>query len=1182
MRGDFSAWSKDRSQNYRGTLHQQGRVLLDRDWNAQTEIFNEWQETAGRDVFGAGVAAVPAEVPESFWVTEARIDAGVVNISANKGHVWADGLLIESAKAITNRVATYLNLPPATLPNPANTPRDTVILETWLEELNPFQAPSLLIEPALGGVDTTERIQTAYRFRLYRLEDGETCDSIIPKLKDDFSIKGKLTVKLNPNVNSDGDCPVVESGGYTGFEHRLYRIEIAETNKTGSWFKWSQFNGGLVGTGDFDAVNRKVAIHGNKNAIVHSGLSEFYLEALDLDENLGYWRVIYAAKATLDPDNILSLPPAGDPKEFLGPLPPTPSKGKRFFRLWNGIEPVANYVAAEKDLPDLVGIKLQFDTGAADKYTSSDFWTFEIRAAGIENPAVLIGDPVTFAGFPPQGIYYHRVPLAEVTWTGNVVTGNDIEDCRRVFQPLTKLKTCCTYRVGDGIHSHGDFTKIQDAINALPKEGGEVCILPGLYEENIVLKEPHNRNISLKGCGGRTVIRFKTDEPVIYVQYGQGIRVESLAVEAHENGIGIFLEGEERTAGNEIINKYLKDIVLSGLRVTAAKNCAIKAHTAQFLTLSNSVIYIRDSETREAGVYLAGDDMLVERSEIRVILEVLAKYGNESTNDLNLLTPAQGASGGLQIGGGSERVRIIDNLIVSGTRNGITLGSIDLIQDQNVITNHGPFYPKSLVRDCCKPDDGFIDDNDETDDGMRPVAGPPLEDILIKYNRILNMGRNGIGVATFFSLGDKVDPIDSKAIDKFTKKGMISVNGLVITENRIEKCMNLAPQDTPEKLSTLMGYGGITLADTEALVIRDNFIVDNGPDFLEPICGIFVLMGRGIEISRNHILNNGERSDKEITTKSVKNGVRGGIFIVRALTPSVDVSPVSPGKMMFSSGFPAAKIQENIVTVPLGRSLTIIADGAVSIVGNQFTSFGIPPVNFDTLLGTIVNSISSTGQLTADEMLQLISLIAGNVLVFDLGRAAFLSPQASGYANMKTGVAVGAANNAIGIAAGAGFTGSSASAAKIGNRFFAKGTVLFSNNQCHQNLFTTGWSFAISSVFIASLDDIGFHNNQCDCDLDEDWLLVNALVFGVTARVSDNRFSESLFKVMFSAAAFGLQNITTDNESVHCLLVKGWAYLNRHNLVLFEIGTVNGDVAKYAGAHPCDHTEQMFGGFGVG
>src|SRR3954451_22067900 len=98
MRGDFSVWAKDRSHNFRGTLHQQGRVLLDRDWNAQTEITGEWQETAARDAFGAGIVAVPTEFPDGFKVVQADNVAAApahVEISLKKGRVWADGLLVE-------------------------------------------------------------------------------------------------------------------------------------------------------------------------------------------------------------------------------------------------------------------------------------------------------------------------------------------------------------------------------------------------------------------------------------------------------------------------------------------------------------------------------------------------------------------------------------------------------------------------------------------------------------------------------------------------------------------------------------------------------------------------------------------------------------------------------------------------------------------------------------------------------------------------------------------------------------------------------------------------------------------------------------------------------------------------------------------------------------------------------
>ena len=67
MRGDFSSWRDEHRQNFVGVLHQQGRVLLDADWNAQTELNNDWQDTAGMDIIGAGVAAIPSISPTVFW-----------------------------------------------------------------------------------------------------------------------------------------------------------------------------------------------------------------------------------------------------------------------------------------------------------------------------------------------------------------------------------------------------------------------------------------------------------------------------------------------------------------------------------------------------------------------------------------------------------------------------------------------------------------------------------------------------------------------------------------------------------------------------------------------------------------------------------------------------------------------------------------------------------------------------------------------------------------------------------------------------------------------------------------------------------------------------------------------------------------------------------------------------------
>ena len=130
MRGDFSIWRNERRQNFNGVLHQQGRVLLDADWNAQTNLTNDWQDTAGRDIIGAGVAAVPADAPDSFKIKAATVTAGNVDLTVAPGRVWADGLLAYiDGTADVQRLGTYLNPPFQTnppAPRWAQRPRDAV------------------------------------------------------------------------------------------------------------------------------------------------------------------------------------------------------------------------------------------------------------------------------------------------------------------------------------------------------------------------------------------------------------------------------------------------------------------------------------------------------------------------------------------------------------------------------------------------------------------------------------------------------------------------------------------------------------------------------------------------------------------------------------------------------------------------------------------------------------------------------------------------------------------------------------------------------------------------------------------------------------------------------------------------------------------------------------------------
>jgi len=109
MRGDFSNWRFNPHGNDQGLLFQQGRVTLDADLTEAGLIELNWRTQAGRDVIGAGVAAVPAGEADGWRVTAAAVQGNAVHVSLQPGRIWADGqLLYLPGVSAVDRVANYL------------------------------------------------------------------------------------------------------------------------------------------------------------------------------------------------------------------------------------------------------------------------------------------------------------------------------------------------------------------------------------------------------------------------------------------------------------------------------------------------------------------------------------------------------------------------------------------------------------------------------------------------------------------------------------------------------------------------------------------------------------------------------------------------------------------------------------------------------------------------------------------------------------------------------------------------------------------------------------------------------------------------------------------------------------------------------------------------------------------
>jgi hypothetical protein len=1176
MNGDFSQSNGhlsplriDPEDNFSGVLHQQGRVLLDRDWNAQTSITTHWQDQAGRDVIGTAVAAVPAGESDGVRIQSASVDAsGQVELAIRPGRVWADGILAylpgeePDPTADVRRIATYLQPPIQDPPGDVSTidegVRDAVILEVWREALNGFQEPHTLIEPALGGPDTTERVLTAMRFRLFRLAPGDTCRSIVAGLQDDFENKGKLKVSLQPPTTIPGDCPVEEGGGYVGFEHFLYRVEIAQVDDPQVMFKWSQFNGGLVGRGDCDlgGTDKKITITANDQAIKMSGLSDVYLEVVELDPDQGLWRVTYGAEVTLNGDDL----EVAQERYKESNLP----SGNVFFRLWTEIRRIADFLKAAApaeptELRD--GIRLEFDPAGAANYQPGDYWTFQVRAGEIPNLDVLIDDE------PPQGIRYYRVPLAILNWNddGDIsVEEEEIEDCRDIFPPLTSQTGCCSFTVGDGVSSRGDFDSIEQAVRHLPVTGGDICLLPGLHKTNVVIED--RQNIKVRGCDRRTKVIPREEDregPIFRIVDSQGITLERMDL-ISLGGTAIVVEGAEPGA--------LQDVTIRDNRILAYEN-AVRAVRADSVNIHRNKMNMLDKEGAGVAIYMMAEDSVIERNNVSVVsaeasppppddvvvdeqppdptdpcadLEVV--YGNNIYlvgyavalwEFVEILAPRNpfNALGGIQIAGGSERVKVLENRVWGGAGNGITLGNgldastpDDEVPDENrpVIRHTGRTISGIAIaaergvegitlafqRNDDRPLQGVTDSKGifavpaEEGDYQVSVASPGY-----KIQSIEDVSSNS-EIGPFFRINleeAEVEPRDTLAFiyeiqidqNEISEMGLSGIGiprvaisddprrllarlgspvvTLAIYRNHIFNCLQNPFDSDLRAEARSRGFGGVALGLCGDLSIHENRIENNGTTHVEPTCGLYLAYGERIEITHNSVLANGP-----VATDSddLQPGIRGGVVLgIASSLPVLDRlakrDEARPGAS------PAARIHANVVEQPAGQAMRITAVGPVSVLGNYFTS-----------------------ELSGPEQLDL---LAGAVLIRNLWSMF----------STRTGVAAR----------------TSFSRAAVVNRDLANGNTLFNGNQTLVGSNNT----SATSQLILSTADIGFDGNQSD-NLKRGFLFSNTLLLGPTLRASDNRLKEAgddgdedpVFTSLLTLT--GMLNNTTNNQGDHCII----------------------------------------------
>ena len=578
MGADLSRVRFQAQRDFAGVVLQQGRLLLDADFNDLADIIDRRIRAEIADLGSpgpaagiAGVAVVPRTTPDGFKVSLAG-----GKLSIGRGRMYVDGLLAENhgtgapafdpilAEEHGSADTPYDQQPYWPVPDKLPTSgRHLAYLEVWQREVTHIEDPGL-VDPAIA-VDTTARTQIAWRVRLHPLDAADTCttpDDGITGWPAVIAPSGaRLTVGTIPVADADQECELPPVGGYRGLENQTYRVEVHTGGKPGTaTFKWSRDNASVVwpvlevlpgATAIRPASLGRDAVLGFKD--------EDWVEILDDHRELAGVPGELRKIEVHEQDGTISFPTAL-PADLV--LTPAQAAARHLrVRRWDQrgqVKSAAGSTLVNLDAPGSSGVitvpasaatavvlehgvTVSFSSTGAD-FRPGDCWVFAARAAD--------ASVETLTKAPPRGIHRHYARLAVVSFPDGEI------DCRTLWPAecdCGESSGCsdCTVCVTPASHASGALT-IQAAVQQVQEAGGgTVCLAVGAYhlDESGVLVEGAS-SVRIRGQGLRTVLFAKAEG--IVVRRSAFVTVEQLTVISGGVRPGVLLEATAR-AGVEAV-----------------------------------------------------------------------------------------------------------------------------------------------------------------------------------------------------------------------------------------------------------------------------------------------------------------------------------------------------------------------------------------------------------------------------------------------------------------------------------------------------------------------------------------------------------------------------------------------------------------------------------------------------
>ncbi|MCW3819198.1 DUF6519 domain-containing protein [Micromonospora sp. DR5-3] len=500
MTGDYTSVPLRPGARWTGARMQQGRVLLDGDYNLTVDAASrEAQRLTAAAVGPAGVADGSSAFRIGF-ATDGTLQIGA-------GEMWIGGL-----RAVNSTLIAYTiqeSVPP--LPTSG---KALLYLDAFVEEIQAAENPPDLLDPALDGIDTMTRTRVGWRVRAKPV-NATSCAGAAQALPPLELSTGLLDiVRTSPPVPMDPCAPPDDPRGK--LPDGLLRVEVLDSGtESTARFAWSYENAAA-------AVSASVvgAAATLKPSPEVTFVSDDLVEVSTLVRRAD--RVNHGPLFVVDHVQ----PGAGGSLVTLKtPAAVTGSPSGLCLRRWDGQSIGA--AAQTKALLNGVDVGVAF-RARPGSYLAGDWWAVRVRGSSADAVEEL-------SAAPADGTRHFVQSLAVVDLDARQV----LTDCRPTFPALTALKdTTCTVTAFPG-------DDLQVAADKLPDSGGELCLAAGLYPLNNPVIIKGKRRIVVAGIGPATVLACTGHESVVQFHGCSDITVRDLRA---ESGLA---STPERPAGDE-------------------------------------------------------------------------------------------------------------------------------------------------------------------------------------------------------------------------------------------------------------------------------------------------------------------------------------------------------------------------------------------------------------------------------------------------------------------------------------------------------------------------------------------------------------------------------------------------------------------------------------------------------